>query len=506
MAKRMMTSRARFWPGRIALALFGFLPFAAMELGLRVAWTHQPAHISDPFLDCSQLSPLFELHGDIYRTSADRLKLFESTQFQSKKGSDTKRIFCLGGSTTQGEPYKHPTAFPAWLQVNLQLIEPTQRFEIVNCGGLSYASYRLLPMLIEILQYEPDLVIIECGHNEFLEDRELSGWKQASNIKKGVIRIARSSRLVQFASQCVADLFPAKTVAATATQLEQEVDALLDDQGGLEKYKRDELDVQSVVKSMRWNMAAMIENCKTASVPLVLLVPTSNIRDCPPFKVELSQRMDAASKEQIEWVWSHATNAQKEQVENLDGGTDSSESNAVHDLESILALDAEHAAALYWLGQFELGRGQIERARQHLIDARDADVCPLRAVSSMQQTIRELANEEQVWCFDVDAMFQTVSADKLVGNQWLIDHVHPRIEGHQMLGEHLAELLIQKKWVQPLDKDWPSHRAVVYRERLKKLGEDYFFRGKQRLAGLILWTQGRARKGLIYPQTRPNQY
>ena len=68
----------------------------------------------------------------------DRLKLFESTRFSFAKGSDTKRIFCLGGSTTQGEPYKPPTAFPAWLQRNLELIAPSQRWEAINCGGLSY--------------------------------------------------------------------------------------------------------------------------------------------------------------------------------------------------------------------------------------------------------------------------------------------------------------------------------------------------------------------------------
>lgn len=73
-----------------------------------------------------------------------------------------------------------------------------------------------------------------------------------------------------------------------------------------------------------------------------------------------------------------------------------------------------------------------------------------------------------------------------------------------MLGEHLADLLIQKKWIQPIEKDWPNQRTVVYRDRLQELGEDYFFRGKQRLAGLILWTQGRARKGLIDPGTRPS--
>ena len=489
--KRMSRVRARFWGLRLSLILFGLLPFVAMEFALRMLWRPQPSNRLDPYLDCSQLSPLFELQDGTYRTSTDRLRLFASTQFSAIKAKGTKRIFCLGGSTTQGEPYKPPTAFPAWLQLNLQLIDPNQSWEVINCGGLSYASYRLLPILIEILQVEPDLVIIDCGHNEFLETRELSGWKQASVIQRNATRFARSSRLVEFASQWVSNRFPARSTELHRTQLKQEVDALLDDQGGLERYNRDDLNVESVVKSMQWNIAAMIQNCKEARVPVVLLVPTSNICDCPPFKAELSQRMDSKTKDQIESCWTSVTQAHAERIKK-----DSSEAIEVHELQRIISLDPEHAAALYWLGQFELSNGQIEMARQHLVEARDRDVCPLRAVSSMQSSVRELATNEKVWLFDVDALFQSVSNNGMVGDKWLIDHVHPRIEGHQLLGEHLADFLIQKGWVAPMERDWKQHRTSVYRERLNELGEEYFFHGKQRLEGLLMWTQGRASKGL----------
>ena len=471
----MRAGLARFWGLRLSLMLFGLLPFLAIELGLRVFWIQPPNHTSDPFLDCSQLSPLFELNGDTYRTSPSRMRLFEPTQFPACKGAGTKRVFCLGGSTTQGEPYKPPTAFPAWLEANLQLIEPNQRWEVINCGGLSYASYRLLPILVELLHYEPDLVIIDCGHNELLETRELSGWRQASVAQKSVTRIARSSRLVQFASHFISSVFPEKTPASKRTQLKQEVDALLDNQGGLEKYNRDQLNVESVVKSMQWNMAAMVANCKAARVPVILLVPTSNIRACPPFKVELSQQVDSVTKREIESHWTLAMNAHQERIESNSSDARSNQAIEFHEIRQILALDPEHAAALYWLGQFELADGEIESARQHLVEARDRDVCPLRAVSVMQQTIRDLASQEQVWLFDVDAMFQSVSDNGLVGDQWLIDHVHPRLEGHQMLGEHLADLLIQKEWIRPSENDWQRHRTLVYREHLQELGEDYFF-------------------------------
>ena len=42
---------------------------------------------------------------------------------------------------------------------------------MINCGGVSYASYRLGPILDEVLGYEPDLIMLYTGHNEFLEAR-----------------------------------------------------------------------------------------------------------------------------------------------------------------------------------------------------------------------------------------------------------------------------------------------------------------------------------------------
>ena len=496
---RRQISRTRFWGLRVSLILFGLLPFLILELALRFLWTPPIADRVDPFLDCSQLSPLFELDGGDYRIRQDRLALFAPAHFKTIKEANTKRVFCVGGSTTQGEPYKPPTAFPAWLELNLRLIDPDQHWEVVNCGGLSYASYRLLPILSEVLQYKPDLIVVDCGHNEFLEERELSGWKRTPPIVVHTMRVARYSRLVQFPSNYFSGRSKTNSHQVARTRLECEVDALLDSQGGLEKYKRDELNSESVVKSMRWNINAMAEACNRAKVPMLLLIPTCNVRDCPPFKVELRGQIDADSEEQIELHWNAARRAMTEhEATSLRTPL---EMSPVYELQQLLSIDPEHAGALYWLGQMELALGQFERARKHLIGAKDKDVCPLRAISPMQDAIREIAIAKKIWWFDVDAMFQSVSEHAIVGDQWLIDHVHPRIEGHQMLGERLAELLIEKGWVMPTNDGWIQERPSAYQKHLAGLGEDYFIRGKQRLEGLILWTQGRAHKGLSYPET-----
>src|SRR5439155_19892869 len=87
-------------------------------------------------------------------------------------------IFCIGDSTVQGNPWSIETSFSSWLKISLNAAEPSRHWEVVNCGGVSYASYRMVPILQELLQYEPDLVIVHASHNEFLEDRTYGHLKQ----------------------------------------------------------------------------------------------------------------------------------------------------------------------------------------------------------------------------------------------------------------------------------------------------------------------------------------
>jgi hypothetical protein len=77
----------------------------------------------------------------------------------------------MGGSTTYGHPYEDPTSFCGWLRELLNAAAPDHRWEVVNAGGISYASYRVALLMEELAGYQPDLFIIYSGHNEFLERR-----------------------------------------------------------------------------------------------------------------------------------------------------------------------------------------------------------------------------------------------------------------------------------------------------------------------------------------------
>ena len=132
----------------------------------------------------------------VYRTAHAREPFFLPQEFPADKPRNGLRVFCFGGSTVYGHPYKGETAFPKWLELELAATNPTRSCQVINCGGVSYASYRLAPLVKEVLHYQPDLVILATGHNEFLEDRSYQALKSRPASWAGFQNAAYSLRLV----------------------------------------------------------------------------------------------------------------------------------------------------------------------------------------------------------------------------------------------------------------------------------------------------------------------
>ena len=152
--KHRSQKKTRVWLFRFLAILLALAPFAIIEVTLRAFDLPRSLPAADPFVDLHNLSPLFDVdpeHPNLLRIASDRLNLFKPAAFEIPKPGDTLRVFALGGSTTQGEPYSTPTAFPAWMGICLQAATG-RNVEVVNCGGLSYASYRVLAILREMVR------------------------------------------------------------------------------------------------------------------------------------------------------------------------------------------------------------------------------------------------------------------------------------------------------------------------------------------------------------------
>ena len=462
---------------RLMALLLALTPFLILELTVRLFSWGLPRESSDPYLGFESIHPLFvrSAADDRYEIAENRLDFFQPDGFPVNKDSSTYRIFCLGGSTVQGRPYALETAFSTWLKLGLESAAPGRTWEVINCGGISYASYRLIPILEEILDYQPDLIILYTGHNEFLEERTYPHLKNPSWTSRTLRHVRSSWHTINWLRQMF------HTPATTGTEritMSTEVNGLLD-QARLQDYHRDVKWEQSVVQHFDMNLRRMIHTSRHANVPQILVNPVSNLRDCPPFKIEPGKLKNKQAREHVNQLWQ-------------DAGKETSLEARVTKLQEAISLDPQHAGIHYQLGKCYEALGRFEQARQSLLLAKDHDVCPLRMLESMHALLLRTATETRTPLVNARQILESRSSKGLVGNQVLLDHVHPTIEAHQWIAEALLETMVELE-ILDTAPGWKMARKQRYLEHLAGLSEVYYARGKQRLAGLKLWTQGRAR-------------
>jgi len=470
---------------RLTAVLLSLLPLLVIELSLRSLDWPRPTEVENPYVGFDNVLPLFVRNDSTkqFEIAEERQVFFCADSFAIEKPADEFRVFCLGGSTVQGRPYENNTAFSKWLELEMKARQPGRQYRVVNCGGVSYASYRLLPILKEVIGYEPDLIIVYTGHNEFLEDRSYGDIRRTNRFL-----VASHRRLSGFKSyQAIQRLWnnfgtDSNHDSPDPTRLPTEVDAMLDYQQGLKEYHRDDDWHAGVESHFEYNLQQMVDAAHEADVPLLLVRPVANLASCVPFKSEFSEDSSVEVQKLIlaqlakPLVEDPAALASRRQL-----------------LEETVALDVHYAMSHFRLGECYWFQGEKELALQSFLRAKDEDVCPLRMKEVMDETLERIARTNGVHLVDVRSWFEQHSEQKIVDDYWMIDHVHPKIDGHKKIANLIANDLEKLGMIQA-ETGWEERRDTLFRENVESLNFGYFERGSARLKTLKLWTKGIALK------------
>ena len=476
---RIRRNRRRSVFFHLAAMVVVLLPLVLLELSLRLFVPARAVSSYDPYVSFGSMGRLFVLAstGRRFETAKERLSSFCAQSFAADKGPKIFRIFCLGGSTVQGRPYSVETSFTSWLALNLRAARPEVDYEVVNCGGISYASYRLVPIMRELVGYKPDLFIIYTGHNEFLEDRTYHKLKEAP---PALIRLHKA--LLNLRCYSLADeIFfnRTDTQQSPKTVLPDEVQTKLDFSGGLESYHRDHVWRRGTIEHFRQNLETMVGMSHSAGVPVILVNPVSNLKDCPPFKWQSGTGLLEEDIERIVELWDQASKV------------DWSDTYRKIDLlEQAAALDSERADLFYLIGKCYEYIGRSEEAKRCFLLAKENDICPLRILEPMHKAIFEISEEHNVPLVDVRLLFEQRSEHGITGNEWLLDHVHPKIEGHQLIADSLYQSMEEIRLVRT-PPGWRSSRDELWQSHLASLDQAYYSRGLDRLERLRQWSHGR---------------
>jgi tetratricopeptide (TPR) repeat protein len=447
--------------------------FALLEGGLALVGISPALDEDDPFVGFSGRIPLFvEAEGPDGEpelvTAPNKRGFFNVQKFPRKKAPGGYRIFCVGGSTTYGRPYDHRTSFCGWLRVLLPLADPSRHWEVINAGGISYASYRVAALMEELVGYDPDLFIVYTGHNEFLERRTYAALLDQSRLLMEARALLNRTRTYT-AMKGMIDRPLGRQEGETPRRnvLPAEVDAILDDSAGLSYYSRDNIETEGVLRHFRLNLERMIRVADESGVGVLIVTPASNLRHCSPFKSE--HRSGLSDGERQRWR-SLIGRARREHA-------DEEFEEALGTLDRAAAVDDRRADLHYLRGQALDALGRSESAREAFERARDEDICPLRALSRTTEIVNAVAEAEGVRRVAFDELLTERSKQAIPGADYFLDHVHPTVDAHGLLARALVDAMIAEGVVRPA-AGWPDEVVSTARRSV----EDQIDRKAQGLA------------------------
>jgi len=256
------------------IILFSLLPLVILLLGLeliaRIVEIWLPPMVTDIGLGFTEDSRLFipDPHDSRYLiTHPNKTVAFQNQRFLKNKPSNTLRIFFLGGSSVNYVNYELPN-----LSERLkEALKPRYKeVEIINCGGLSYGTHRLVLIAREIVNYAPDLVMIYSGHNEFEEIEQLHLARVQSTKLQ---RILFSSAMMRFIRDRIATY--------QISQLEKEhnrrmLAQSLPDAGKGWNHVFTPEEIAERMEKYKYNLNEIIQLCKEKNIKVVIATVPSN--------------------------------------------------------------------------------------------------------------------------------------------------------------------------------------------------------------------------------------
>ena len=453
--------------------------------------------IRDPFLGFSSQTKLFipssasddDDSVTLMVTNPDKYYFFQDQAFALHKAENVRRIFCIGGSTTYGRPYEHSTSFCGWLESFLAYTDPGHTWEVINAGGISYASYRVTLLMKELIRYEPDLIISYTGQNEFLERRTYSKILGLPPLLRDLGAAASSLRLYGLMSNMIDKLRAKRAVGKEGEgrvhKLSKEVNTILDKSIGPNDYVRDDEQKQNVFDHFEFNLRKITRLTRSVDARLIMVAPASKLRNESPFKSQARSDLEGAALEAWQRHYEAAQNLLAEKQFEA----------ALTEVSNAEILDHRYAHTLSLKADILYHLGRYAEARSFYQMALDEDVCPLRAVRPLHDLVIETAHEMDVPMVDFDAIISNRSPHGITDETFFLDHVHPTIEGNRILALALLHEIIDSGMISSPRPMTDESLKMISAARMSQIDPKDHSYALANLAMLANWG-GKFREGL----------
>lgn len=423
MALKNGTPRPR---SRLSLVLITvlapFLLIGVLELVFRLSGVgvRQPLFIDGPVTGYLQPNPTVIQRFFVTPQAAPNVRI-EPTYFLAEKPKDGLRVVVQGASSAAGFPYGRMTSPAGMLRQRLQRTYPERTVEVISTALPVANSYALLDFADEIVDIEPDAVIIYAGHNEFFGVLGV-GSAYASNLSPDLTRLILNLRRLH--------------IVEAGFQVYGAAAPVVDEDGplmaGMVRDQRipfgGELFTAGLVQ-FRENLALLLQEYRRNEIPVLIGTLASNEKDLSPF-IPADLPMSVAG------AWQQTLAGVQRALE-----TARSETAALKTGE-LVKLAPENALSWFLQGQASLLRKRSSEARHAFLKAKDLDQLRFRAPESFNDIIRAIALEHRAVLVDVQQALAAHSPEGIIGDELVLDHLHPDVEGYFYMADAYYDAMV----------------------------------------------------------------
>jgi len=374
----------------LIIILIPILFFILLEIGLRV---FDYGRNDDQWISITETKQM--LNPDIggrYFFNTKNFPQSNNETFDIIKKKDAFRVFVLGGSSAAGFPYSPNGTFSRYIRDRLELLYPGITIEVINVAITATNSYTIRDLLPGIVEQRPDLILIYAGHNEYYGALGVGSIENIGDSRGFVhfliwLNKFKTVELFRNIFQSMGSLFSSDSVHDTK-------------RGGtlMARIVKDQLIAfnseayNTGVDQFRGNLEDILQIAGDANVPVIIGTLVSNLKNQHPFVSAY-----IANQESADTIFEKA-----QQKFNLQ--------------------DYHSADSLYRI-------------------AKDLDALRFRAPEKMDSIIKDLAQKYKCRVANLDSIFNAESPDGIVGNNLLVDHLHPTLEGYFLMGRMFFEAM-----------------------------------------------------------------
>lgn len=328
--------------------------------------------------------------GKRYFNNIDFLPKTSDDTFDKQKKVNAFRVFILGGSSVAGFPFMPMGSFSSYIKRRLELVYPDNIIEVVNLGMTAVNSYTILDLIPEVLDQNPDLFLLYTGHNEYygaLGVGSIESLGSSELIKNYILKLNKykTTQLIRNVIKWSLSIFTNKTHTEVSNTL-------------MSRMAQDKaISINSEVyydglDQFNNNLNKILNLVKERNIPVIIGKVVCNYRDQEP-------------------------------------------------LMSGDSTDVKSAIKVYLEARNELENFNYKKADSLFILAKELDLLKFRAPESINTIITKLAKEYEYTVVPIDSIFNSLSPFGITGNNLMVDHLHPNIEGYRQIGKAFYEFM-----------------------------------------------------------------